>query len=107
MATTGEQVRLYTGLTADDLPEDQILQWLELNDDDPRLAAADALETYAGTLTTITVTSDDISLDGAKRATALLNLAARLRDRAGADAFTFDVVGGEACRPELTEWGCC
>lgn len=105
MATTVEQVRLLTRLTDVELTDVEIDVLLELNDDFVKLAAADALESYASTLTS--VTSDDISIDGSKRAAVLMARAARLRDQAQAAAddegFAFDVVGGVSARPELTE----
>ena len=107
-STPTEQVRTLTGLTAAEMPELTITSLLELNDDSVRLAAADALETYAGTLITA-VQSDDISLDGSKRATVLMARAARLRELAAAaaaetdDGFSFDVVFPTSYRPELTE----
>lgn len=99
-------VRLLSRLTPTELPDDEIVALLELNDDFPRLAAADALETYAGTLITA-VQSDDISLDGSKQAGVLMARAARLRDQAAAaasdEAFAFDTVFDSPGRPELTE----
>jgi hypothetical protein len=110
VASTAAQVRLLTGLTTTELPEGDIVTFLDLNGDAPKLAAADALEAFAGTLATISVTSDDITLDGSKRATVLMQRAARLREQhhaaVGEDVFFFDVVDG-GCRPELTERGYC
>lgn len=107
MASTTDQVRLLSGLTAGELPDPTVEAFLAMNDDVVRLAAADALEAFAGTLSTISVASDDITLDGSKRATLLMLRAARLREQhmtlVGDDAFFFEVVGGESCRPELTE----
>lgn len=98
-------VRLLTGLTNTELPDDVITDWLTENGNNARLAAADALEVFAGSLTD--VQSDDITLSGSKRAATLLTRAARLREQAAEaddfDGFVFDVVGGSACRPELTE----
>lgn len=109
MADTAAQVRLITGLTTAELGDDDIVTLLELNDGFPRPAAADALETYAGSLITA-VQSDDISLDGSKRASVLMARAARLRQQAAADAddgaFAFNVVFDSPGRPELTERDC-
>lgn len=107
MATTAETVRLLTGLTLDELSATDIESFLELTGDDPKLAAAEALEVFAGTLATISVTSDDISLDGSKRATLLMQRAARLREQADADGFFFDTVFDGCSAAELTERGCC
>lgn len=104
MATTAEQVRLYTALTATELTDADIVTWLDINDDDPRAAAADALEAYASTLATIQVTSDDISLDGSKRAKTLMDRAARLREQAADGGFFFDVIDLPAGHAELAEW---
>lgn len=110
MATTAAQVRLLTGLTVDELPDTDIDTLLELNGDVVKLAAADALETFAGTLATISAESDDIKVDGSKRATLLMGRAARLREQAATDAddagFTFDVIPAGTCRPELTPRPC-
>jgi len=103
------QVRLLTGLPADELADAQILDWLDFYPD-PRLAAAEALDAYAGTL--LDVTSDDITLAGSKRATTLMSRAARLREQVATEAaqaaeddgFVFDIVDGNTARPELTEW---
>jgi hypothetical protein len=99
-------VRLIAGLTSTELTDDNIDALLELNDGFVRLAASDALETYAGSLITA-VQSDDISLDGSKRASVLMARAARLRQQASAEAddgaFAFDVVFDNQQRPELTE----
>ncbi len=102
--TVTTQVRLLTGLPTADLDDAQILDLLELNGDDARLAAADALEQYATTL--VDVLSDDITLNQSKRAGLLMSRAARLREQAAAEAddgVVFDVVGGVPSRPELTE----
>lgn len=103
--TVTAQVRLLTGLPTADLDDAQILDLLELNGDDARLAAADALEQYATTL--VDVLSDDITLNQSKRAALFMSRAARLREQAAAEAddggFVFDVVGGVPSRPELTE----
>lgn len=108
MATPNEQVRLLTGLTEAELTSGDIDTLLEMNADSVKLAAADALEVFAGTLTAIT--SDDISLDGSKRAKVLMDRAVTLRyqgvDVAAEEEFAFDVVGGQSARPELTERGC-
>lgn len=105
--TTTDQVRTITGLSELEVTNDNIATHLELNDNSVKLAAADALEVYASTLTS--VQSDDISIDGSKRATVLLKRAASLREQAAAaiadsdDGFSFDVVNSGTCRPELTE----
>lgn len=104
---TSDQVRLLTGLTDTELTDEQIIDLLELNEDSVKLAAADGLEIVAGQLQTISVTSDDISIDGGKRATALLARAQRLRSQADADGFAFDVVFDGCSAPELTEHGYC
>lgn len=70
-------VRLLTGLGDTELTDESIHGLLVLNSGAVRLAAADALETFAGSLTA--VQSDDISIDGSKRATALLARASSLR----------------------------
>lgn len=112
MATTAEQVRLLTGLTVDELGAGDIDTLLELNGDVVKLAAADALEVVAGQLATISAESDDIKIDGSKRAAVLMARATRLREQAAAeladsdDGFTFDVVDTFTCRPELTERPC-
>lgn len=101
-----DTVRLLTGLLAGDLPDASITQLLALNDGSVRLSAADALETVASQLTS--VESDDISIDGSKRATILMARAARLRDQAAEEAgdggFFFGIVDQANCHPELTEW---
>lgn len=102
-----DQVRLLTGLTDTELTDGDIDSFLELSGDDAKLAAAEALEVFASRLQTITVTSDDISIDGSKRAVALLARAARLRAQSGDDGFTFDVVFDGCAVPELTEHGHC
>lgn len=109
MATTAEQVRLLTGLTADELTDGDIATLLEVNGDVPKLAAADALEVRASQLRS--AQSDDISIDGSKRAGVLMARAARLREQAAADAaaaddgFYFDVADNTSCRPELAPYG--
>jgi hypothetical protein len=113
MATTAEQVRLLTGLTDVELTDDQIDALLELNAPyvgSVKLTAADALEVLAGQLATISAESDDIKIDGSKRAAVLMARATRLREQALAEAddagFTFDIVPSGTCRPELTERPC-
>jgi hypothetical protein len=107
--STLDQVRLLTRLTDTELSDDQILDWLEFTGDVPRLAAAEALESYASSL--MSVTSDDITLDGSKRATQLMARANSLRaQQATADAddeggFFFDVAFPTSYRPELTDRG--
>lgn len=102
--------RTVTGLTAAEMPDDSLTALLELHDGSVKLAAADALEVVAGQLVTA-VTSDDISLDGSKRAGVLMARAGRLRQQAADEAaasddgFYFGVVGGVDHRPELTERG--
>lgn len=106
-ATATEQVRLLTRLPVGDLPDGDIANWLALTGDQPRLAAAEALEAFASTL--LSVTSDDITLDGSKRASLLMARAKSLRaqqDLADADqddGFFFDVAYPTSYRPELTE----
>jgi len=108
MASALEQLRLLTRLSDDELPDSEAEALLELTGHNVKLAAADALEAVAMTLTS--VQSDDISIDGSKRASVLMARAARLREQAAAadedDGFFFDVVGGVPARPELTERGC-
>ncbi len=109
MATALEQVRAITRLTVADLSDLDVEALLDANGGSVKLASADALETYATTLTS--VQSDDISIDGSKRAGVLMTRAARLRQLAAQesadsdDGFFFDVVGGTSTRPELTERG--
>jgi hypothetical protein len=100
-----DDVRLLTGLTAGEVSDALVDQWLAFNNGAVRLAAADALEAYASTLGY--VASDDVTVDGSKRAAVLLKRAETLRaqheatdDGAG---FFFDVVFDRSCRPELTE----
>lgn len=102
-------VRLLTGLTVDELPDTDVAGWLDLNDNSARLAAADALEAFAGTL--VDVQSVDLTLTGSRRAATLMARAQRLRDQAatageGPDTFAFDVVYPAGSRPELTEREC-
>lgn len=110
MATLAAQVRATTRLTTTELPDLDIDALLESNGNVVKLAAADALEGFASTLTS--VTSDDISIDDSKRATVLMQRAIRLREQAAQEAadsddgFSFDVVGSGTCRPELTERPC-
>jgi hypothetical protein len=111
MATAAETVRALTGLSTAELDDAQIDVFLEVNAayvGSTKLAAADALEVYAGQLTA--VQSDDISIDGSKRAAVLMARAARLREQALAEAddagFTFEIVPSGYCRPELTERPC-
>ena len=105
--TAEQQVRILSGLTVEELPDLTLESLLELNAEAPKLAAADALEIVASQLTTVTVASDDISLDGSKRANALLARAARLREQHEAnlagEGFFFEVVDTGSTRPELTE----
>jgi hypothetical protein len=103
-------VRTLTGLTVGELPDAELTALLELNAGVVKRAAADALEVVAGQLITA-VSSDDISLDGSKRATVLMARAARFRAQAAEesassdDGFYFDVVEPVRSRPELTERG--
>ena len=121
-STTGpaEQVRL---LIADVNPGQQYLTdanvqgFLDLNDGDVRLAAADALEAIATSEALIgkVITTQDLQTDAAKLADTLLKRAAMLRARAReiADQATGDdwaalVVGGIPAdpygrAPELTD----
>jgi hypothetical protein len=105
MAQPAAVVRLLTGLDSSELTDEQILDWLEFAGDEPRLAAAEALEAFATTL--LDVASDDITLNGSRRAPILMARAARRRETGAEaeadDGFYFDVVGGTGCRPELTE----
>lgn len=100
-----DDVRLLTGLTTGELSDDLIDSWLAFNDQAVRLAAADALDAYASTLTA--VSSDDVSVDGTKRAAVLVKRAGQLRAQHEATddgtGFFFDVVFDPACQPELTE----
>ena len=96
-----DTVRLLTGLTVGEIADEQITALLDLHGQDVKLAAAEALDIVASQL--ISVSSDDISLDGTKRASALTARAAQLRAQAAADGFTFDVVDTMWPRPELTE----
>lgn len=102
-------VRVLSGLTVGDISDDDLAALLDANDNFPRLAAADALEVFASTLTS--VQSDDISIDGSKRASVLMARSARLRAQAAQesadsdDGFYFAVAGGVDTRPELTERG--
>lgn len=104
-------VRTLTGLAVADLADSELDALLEMHGGGVKLAAADALEVVAGQIAT-SVTSDDISLDGSKRATILLARARTLRAQAADEAadsddgFFFDVVGGTSGRPELTEREC-
>lgn len=112
-STTGpaEQVRL---LIADTNPGQQYLTdtdvqgFLDLNDGDVRLAAADALEAIATSEALIgkVITTQDLQTDAAKLADTLLKRAAMLRARAReiADQATGDdwaalVVGGIPADP--------
>jgi hypothetical protein len=113
MATAAETVRALTGLSTAELDDAQIDVFLEVNAayvGSTKLAAADALEVFAGQLATIAAQSDDISIDGSKRASVLMARASRLREQALTEAddagFTFDVVDSGYCRPELTERPC-
>ncbi len=100
-------VRILSGLSAVDITDADLDALLDANDGFPRLAAADALEVFASTLTS--VTSDDISIDGSKRAAVLMARASRLRAQAAQEAadaddgFYFESAGGASWRPELTE----
>lgn len=104
-------VRTLTGLRDTELTNDELSALLELHGDVVKLAAADALEIRAGQLTTA-VASDDISIDGSKRASVLMQRATRLREQAATEAadsddgFFFEAVGGTTARPELTERRC-
>ena len=110
MPTDEAKVRLLTGLTDGEISNTGITALLEMNDGTVKLAAADALETVAGQLATVTASSDDISIDGSKRAGVLMARASRLRAAAAADAadhgFFFDVVAPAGYRPELTPRDC-
>jgi nitrous oxidase accessory protein NosD len=109
-ATPEQQVRTLTGLDATELTDDNIAALLEVNGGIVKLAAAGALEVLAGQLITA-VQSDDISLDGSKRAAVLMARAGRLREQAAAEAadgddgFFFDIVTPGTAQPELTERG--
>ena len=106
MAEPTALVRTLTGLDADEITDQQIVDLLEINDDTVKLAAADALERVAGQLED--VESDDIKLTSTRRTAVLMARAARLREQAAADdeddGFFFDVVPTTpARRGELTE----
>lgn len=107
MADPADTVRLLTGLTATEVTADEITTLLKLNDGQPKVAAADALEIAAGRLTSIT--SDDVTVDGSKRAAVLLTRAQQLRgqhaDDQADDEFAVDVLFDSPHRPELTERG--
>lgn len=72
-------VRLLTGLSAAELDDASVDGLLVLTQGAVRLAAAEALETFAGTLVSVSAESDDIKIDGSKRASALLARASSLR----------------------------
>lgn len=100
------------------LADDQIDGFLELNGQNVRRAAADALDAIADSevLVSKVIRSQDLNTDGAKVADALRAHADRLRKQAdeldpeGGD-FAFDIipVPSRSCRPELSErpqvWG--
>jgi hypothetical protein len=104
MATAAETVRALTGLSTAELDDAQIDVFLEVNAayvGSTKLAAADALEVYAGQLTA--VQSDDISIDGSKRAAVLMARATKIREQHylhdGGDFFFDTVCGPDYVRP--------
>jgi hypothetical protein len=103
------RVRLLTADLADDpLLSDEMLQgYLDLNDDDANLAAADALDAIAisEVLVAKKIRTQDLSTDGPAVAKALRDQAEALRVRAGeASGSFFGVVGTFVDRNEGTEW---
>lgn len=89
------------------LSDDQIGVYLELNDDDVRLAAADALDAIATSEVLIgkVIRTQDLQTDGAKVADSLRKHADRLRDQAERESAhdIFDVVfPPSGLRPEHT-----
>jgi hypothetical protein len=79
--------------TTQEFTDDEVQAFLDLEDGAIRLAAADALETLAGRLQS--VESDDIKIDGSKRAGVLMAQATKLREQHAATAGgSFTVVPG-------------
>ena len=72
-------VRVLTGATTADIDDPGIAALLAEEGGVAKLAAADVLELMAGTL--MTVDSDDMKLDGSKRAATLMARAKALRDQ--------------------------
>ena len=99
------------------LTDDQVQVYLDINDDNIRRAAADALDAIATSevLVSKVIRTQDLQTDGAKVADALRKHADRLRDQAdNADDddgwFGFDIVDTlpSVRHPDLTEhivWG--
>ena len=120
MATTTELLTQVRTLIGDLDPANQVLTdgqlstFLDLNDSNARLAAADALDTIATSeaLVSKVIRTQDLQTDGAKVADALRKHADRLRATAAAavEDVVFDVIyPTNGCVPELTEhaivWG--
>lgn len=111
--TAAQKVRLLISdiQTGDNqvLGDDEIDGFLALNDDNIRLAAADALRAIATSEALISkvIRTQDKSTDGAKLAEALLKLADKYeqqgRETADDDAGAFDIVPVRTIPPELTE----
>jgi hypothetical protein len=102
-----DAIRTLTGLDTTALTDQAALDLLNLNDGALRLAAADALEVHASRLESMS--SDDVSVDGSKRAAVLLKRADRLRELHEASddgVFFFDGVFDGRGRPELTPREC-
>lgn len=115
MAVTAEmitQVRLLMADVGDHqyLTDAQITSYLQLDDENVRLAAADALDAIATSevLVSKVIRTQDLQTDGAKVADALRKHADRLREQANAadQVDIFDVVYPPTgrTRPELAEY---
>ena len=114
MTEPTEQVRHLIG-DLDPDPDDQALTdaqiqvYLDLQDGDVRLAAADALDVIATSETLVgkVIRTQDLQTDGPKVAASLRAHAATLRAQAAAadEVDIFDVVyPGPLRHPEATEW---
>jgi len=81
MATAIEQIRALTQIAATDISDADVLVFLDLNDDNVRIAAACACEAMASKLaqTAVSITTSEFSKDTRGRARDLLERAKTLR----------------------------
>lgn len=92
------------------LTDDQISGYLAMNDEDVRLAAADALDAIATSesLLSKAIRTQDLTTDGPKVAADLRKHAATLRVEAAAiidaEGGFFEIIGGGTRKPEGAEY---
>lgn len=107
MPTDVDTVRLLTGATLTDIDDVQLAHLLEVHGGAVKLAAADLLEVIASRLESMS--SDDVSVDGSKRAAVLMKRAQTLREQHEATdggVFFFDVMFDGGGWPELAPREC-